>query len=166
MESSKTTAYAFMIMFAGMAMISYLGRASAEVVPPGATYGAHQMHGHAQSPAAAGYAPQLGLVQTGMMGVAQMDGAGGFARPTMMPVFQIVQLQPASAMQASYQPAQHAPVEQRAPQVTAAAPEVSVPQGMSVAPQMAGMLCDIKGVQALTQSPDACVAAGGLPLAP
>ena len=158
MESSKTTAYAFMIMFAGMAMISYLGRASAEVVPPGAAHGAQQMPPHAQAPAAAGY----GLVQTGMMGVAQMDGAGGFARPTMMPVFQIVQLQPASVMQASYQPSHHMPPEQRASHAT---PEMPIPQGMSVSPQVAGMLCDIKGVQALTQSADACTAAGGQPVA-
>ena len=34
MESSKSTAYAFMLMLAGLATIAYLGRASAEVAAP------------------------------------------------------------------------------------------------------------------------------------
>lgn len=158
MESSKSTAYAFMIMLAGLAVIGYLGRASAEVAAP---------HSESIAPAqgmmsATGYQPQYGLIRTGMVGVAQLEATGTFGRPAPMPVFQVIQLQPTgyAPRQASLEAAPG-----MIPQMQAQATEPSIPQGMSVAPpsapQMTVTLCDIKGVQALTQSAEACVTAGG-----
>ena len=159
MESSKSTAYAFMIMLAGLAVIGYLGRASAEVATP---------HGESIAPAQGmmgGYQPQYGLIQTGMVGVAQLEATGTFGRPAPMPVFQVIQLQPTgyAQRQASLDAAPG-----MSPQMQPQATEPSVPQGMSVtppsAPQMTATLCDIKGVHALTQSADACATAGGQPV--
>lgn len=162
MENTKSTAYAFMIMLAGLAVIAHYGRASAEVAPPSA-YESQAPAGYAPMQRPAGYGPQYGLIQTGVLGVAQMDGNGGFGRPAAMPVFQVVQLQPAmAAAQASYEAAPQA-MPQAAPQAPAASAEPMVPQGMAVTPpaQMAGALCDIKGVRVLTQSAETCVMAGG-----
>ncbi len=157
MENTKSTAYAFMIMLAGLAVIGYLGRASAEVAPPNAYAAA--------TPGAApgGYAPQYGLIQTGVMGVAQLDGLGGFGRPSAMPVFQIVQLQPAGTMsQASYEGGSRNAEAAQAQQPAMASAEAMAPQGTTVTqPQMAGALCDIKGIRVLTQSPESCAMAGG-----
>ncbi len=157
MENNKSTAYAFMIMLAGLAVIGHYGRASAEVAPPSAYESA--MPGQASMQRAPGYAPQYGLIQTAVVGVAHMDGNGAFGRPAAMPVFQIVQLQPATApAQASYE------APNIAPQAPVASAEPSVPQGMTVTPpaaQMAGALCDIKGIRVLTQNAESCVMAGG-----
>jgi hypothetical protein len=158
MESSKSTAYAFMIMLAGLATIGYLGRASAEVSAP-------QPEAVAPAPGmmgAPGYQPQLGLIQTAVVGVSQLEATGTFGRPAPMPVFQIIQLQPAGVApqrQASLEAAPVMPSQMQA--------EPSMPQGMSMTPppQMTVTLCDIKGVKALTQSSDACTTAGGTPLA-
>lgn len=163
MDSSKSTAYAFMIMLAGLAMIGYLERAAAEVAAP---------HGETIAPAssmmaAPGYQPQYGLIQTSVVGVSQLDASGVFGRPAPMPVFQVIQLQPAA-----YAPQRQASLETppaMTPPAYAPTAEPSIPQGMSVAPpstpQMTVTLCDIKGVQALTQSADACTTAGGNPIA-
>jgi hypothetical protein len=165
MENTKSTAYAFMIMLAGLAVIAHYGRASAEVAPP-AAYESQMPAGYGPMQRPAGYAPQYGLIQTGVVGVAQMDGNGDFGRPAAMPVFQVVQLQPTMAQaQAGYEAQPHAmQMPQGAPQAPAAAAEPMIPQGMSVTPpaaQMAGALCDIKGVRVLTQSAEACAMAGG-----
>ena len=164
MESSKSTAYAFMIMLAGLAMIGYLGRASAEVPAP-------HMESIAPAPGmmgAPGYQPQYGLIQTAVVGVAQLDASGAFGRPAPMPVFQIIQLQPtalAGQRQASVETAPGL-----GPQARPNAVEPGIPHGMSVTPpaqpQMTVTLCDIKGVQALTQSVEACTTAGGQPATP
>lgn len=147
-----------MIMLAGLATIGYLGRASAEVSAP-------QPETIAPAPGmmgAPGYQAQFGLIQTAVVGVSQLEATGTFGRPAPMPVFQIIQLQPAGI----------APQRQASLEATPAMPpqmqgEPSMPQGMSMAPspQMTVTLCDIKGVKALTQSPDACTTAGGSPLA-
>ena len=161
MESSKSTAYAFMIMLAGLATVGYLGRASAEVAQPQAEHiqPAQGMMG------APGYQAQFGLIQTAVVGVAQLDASGMFGRPAPMPVFQVIQLQPAGyapQRQSSLEAAPAMPSQMQAPMS-----EPSLPQGMMVTPsaQMAVTLCDIKGVKALTQSSDACTTAGGTPLA-
>lgn len=164
MESSKSTAYAFMIMLAGLAMIGYLGRASAEVAAP-------RTEIIAPAPSmmsAPGYQPQYGLIQTSVVGVAQLDASGMFGRPAPMPVFQIIQLQPtalAGQRQASLETARGI-----GSQAQPHAIEPSIPHGMSVTPpaqpQMTVTLCDIKGVQALTQSVEACTSAGGQPATP
>lgn len=168
MENTKSTAYAFMIMLAGLAVIAHYGRASAEVAPPSAyESGMNAPQGYSAPVRAAGYQQQYGLIQTGMLGVAQMDGNGGFGRPAAMPVFQVIQLQPAGGpAHASYEAAPHnmgaAQAPAQGPAVASAEP--AVPQGMSVtspAPQMAGTFCDIKGIRVLTQSAETCVMAGG-----
>lgn len=177
MESTKSTAYAFMIMLAGLAMIGYLGRASAEVAAPGAYESAPGMSGgHAPGVMGQGpYQAQYGLIQTGVVGVAQLDATGGFGRPAAMPIFQVVQLQPAAfaaSGQASLGAAPSAVMGAESRSQTSAMPPVepTVPQGMSVSPpsgaQMTATLCNIKGVQALTQSADACTTAGGHPATP
>lgn len=167
MEQSKSTAYAFMIMLAGLALIGYLGRASAEVAPHSGYAPSQQQQAYGAPAAQPGYAPQYGLVQTGMMGVSQMGMGGEFGRPAVMPVFQVVQLQPAAvaaaAAQADYMATQRAE-QPAAPQTTST--EAPLPPGMSVAPQLAGTYCAIKGIQALTPSPEACAMAGGQPVAP
>jgi hypothetical protein len=160
MESSKSTAYAFMIMLAGLATIGYLGRASAEVSAP-------QPETIAPAPGtmgAPGYQAQLGLIQTAVVGVSQLDATGAFGRPAPMPIFQIIQLQPAG-FAPQRQASLEAPPAAMPPQMQA--PEQGLPQGMSMtpSPQMTVTLCDIKGVKALTQSSDACATAGGTPLA-
>lgn len=164
MESSKSTAYAFMIMLAGLAMIGYLGRASAEVAAPRTEIIAPAL----SMMSAPGYQPQYGLIQTSVVGVAQLDASGMFGRPAPMPVFQIIQLQPtalAGQRQASLETAPGI-----GSQAQPHAIEPSIPHGMSVTPpaqpQMTVTLCDIKGVQALTQSVEACTSAGGQPATP
>jgi len=161
MEQSRSNAYAFMVMLAGLCLVGYLNRASAEVAPP-SNYSAPQSYAGVQSPNH-GYAPQYGLVQTGMMGVSQLGMGGEFGRPAMMPVFQVVQLQPAAAAAAAAQ-AEYMATQKPAVEPTPA--EVAVPQGMSLTPQVAGTHCDIKGIQAITPSPEACTTAGGQPMAP
>lgn len=171
MENTRSTAYAFMIMLAGLAVIAHYGRASAEVAPASGYEAAMAAYAPSMRPAAS-YQAQYGLIQTGLVGVAQLDGNGAFGRPSAMPVFQIIQLQPTAAPmqgQASLEPAPRAQSETQAPAQgpAVASAEPIVPQGMTVtAPQMAGTYCDIKGVRVITQSPETCAMAGGQPSTP
>jgi hypothetical protein len=170
METTRSTAYAFMIMLAGLAVIAHYGRASAEVAPPSAyESGMNAPQGYGAAVRAAGYQPQYGLIQTGMLGVAQMDANGGFGRPAAMPVFQVIQLQPAGASgQASYEaPSNMGGAQTPAQGPAVASAEPTVPQGMSVTvpeAQMGGTFCDIKGIRVLTQSAETCGQAGGQPV--
>jgi len=167
MESTKSTAYAFMVMLAGLAVIAHYGRASAEVGYAGAPQQQAMAAAYPNMGGAGMYA-QYGLIQTGAVGISTLDANGGFGRPSVMPVFQVIQMQPAAglvARQAAAAPnLMGGQQQQTAPEGMAAAPaEQAVPQGMTVtspAPTQ-GTLCDVNGVRVLTQSPDACTAAGG-----
>lgn len=165
MENTKATAYAFMIMLAGLAVLAHYGRASAQMsavaYAPNAATSAPAGYGGGMMP---GPQPQYGLVQTGVMGVSRLDAGGTFGAPSVMPVFQIIQLQaPAGTpapgnvgMDGTTRPMMNAPDQAAA---------ASVPQGITVSPpasaQMIGTPCDINGIRVVTQSPSACGSAGG-----
>lgn len=160
-QTTQTAAYALMILIAGFALISNYGRdvALAATNRP-----------ETQMTPAPGYGPvgvgpvsapmQYGLVQTGVFAVAPMDGTG---RQSIMPVFQIVQLQSAATVAAANIAPSSAPsVADSAAQQPG---ETKIPQGINVAPpagmSVSGTQCEIKGVRVLTETPEACGTAGG-----
>lgn len=158
-QSTQNAAYAFMVLFAG-SVISNYGRDAAVAATNGAETQMSAAPGYG-SPAGSVSGPiQYGLVQTGVVAVASIDGTG---RQSVMPVFQIIQLQSAAALTVGNMAAPNAPnvaagtVQQPA--------ELKIPQGMNIAPpsgmSVSGTLCEIKGVRVLTETPDACGVAGG-----
>lgn len=167
LENNQIQALVFMIMLAIICVIWDLGRASAHKAAsmfPNATIGAPAQlpsgSGPIQMP---GSTQQYGLIQTGVVGIAPLNGIGGFGQATAMPVFQLVRLDVPSPRLAA--------ANAGGASAMAATPEIPhpvetrVPSGVSVTPSMdaaqAGALCDVNQVQVLTPSVDACLQAGG-----
>lgn len=162
-QSTQSVTYTLMILLAGFAVMANYGRDAAVAAPngPEAPMSAPPAYASVPGPVARHVAPmQYGLVQTGVVAVAGIDGMG---RHSIMPVFQVIQLHPASALAAA-NPA--ALVSRGALEGTSQQPvESKIPQGINVAPPsgigMSGTLCEIKGVRVLTETPEACGTAGG-----
>jgi hypothetical protein len=164
MYNTQTTqsAYALMILLAGFAVMANYGRGAAVAATNGQEAPMSAPPAYGPAPAPASGMVQFGLVQTGVAAVTALDGAG---RQSIMPVFQVVQLQSTAQLAAGSVASPSAPLE---PMVQQPA-ESKIPQGINVAPpagmSMSGTLCEIKGVRVLTETPASCGAAGGQVLA-
>lgn len=179
---------------AGWALIAIVGttivsteikRAIAQPVPAVQSAGKmsqpHAAYAHAAMQQQAGQG-RYGLVQTGIVGVAQLGPTGSFGQPTPMPIFHMVQLQspmmhPAAAhLQPNLGSAQSPMLSPMPGQQALAAPKIKanaqqpaatadVPPGITIAPQAStqpiGTWCSINSVRVLTQTADACRTAGG-----
>lgn len=164
-ENNQMQALAFMVMLAVISVMWDLGRASAlkanAMMPDNAMSTAIQLPTGPRPIQMSGATSQYGLIQTGVVGIAPIDGNGA----TTMPVFQVVRLgvsnsnfAPTNGGGASAMPV--APETARAPQV-----ETHVPSGINKAPPMdatrTATLCEVNTVQVITPSIEACLQAGG-----
>jgi len=165
LEHNQIQALAFMLMLAVISVIWDLGRASAlkanalaPDIASNASVPSPAVPSQLQMP---GTAPQYGLIQTGVVGIAPINGHG----VTTMPIFQVVRL---STPQPDFSVTSVEPsvMPKNPDNAAAAAPmKASVPSGISMAPPMdtAEMpaLCEINNIQVITPSTEACSQAGG-----
>jgi hypothetical protein len=139
------------------------GRAVAGTGPAAAFAAAPAPVGAAQPALPMASPVQYGLIQTGVIGVARLDGNGAFGEPQAMPVFQVVQLQPMASGPAPA-PALTGSTQSPGQQGSSEPPALSTALG-GAAPVVngpaAGTLCDVKGVRILAPSPTLCWSAGG-----
>lgn len=164
LENNHIQALAFMLMLALISIVWDLGRASAlraNALSPNIATSTPIPSPTAPGPLQVGATPsQYGLIQTGVVEIAPMDGNGA----ATMPVFQVVRL---STPQTNFSVASVKPVVMppNPEEATAAPIKAPVPTGISMTPPMdtAGMpaLCDINNIQVITPSVEACLQAGG-----
>lgn len=159
-DNNQMQALAFIVMLAVISVLWDFGRAAAmrPDTPASAWPTASQAH-------PAGGSVQFGLIQTGIVGVSQVDAHGGFGQATAMPVFQVVRLavpggHASAANVGSGLPAPAASAQQNVPTASG-----QLPSGISVTPSVDVMgsaaLCDVNNVRVMTPSAEACVSAGG-----
>lgn len=158
-QSTQSVTYTLMILLAGFAVVSNYGRGAAVAATNVPEVPMSTPPAYAPIAAPVGAPVQYGLVQTGVVAVAAIDGMG---RQSIMPVFQIIQLQSAAFAAANVT----APISQGVGQSMPQQPlESKIPQGTTIAPpagmSMSGTICDIKGIRVLTETAEACGAAGG-----